>query len=331
MSQQDQLEIRIGETPNDGNGDKIRDAFNKVNQNFTYLFPAINEIQDILENIQTGTTDFESRLNALNAEIESINRRLTLLEKESLYFNNPMVLDSFYISDIDFLEYTLSDIKKTTLIREVGNVIDNNSSGLFLQWNLSGDKPQNISLVYETLTKRATISQLNPNSTESYFVPYFTGTSQFDSNTTFTLTAIDYPGGSERQIKDFKTVYLKFYDRLYWGASNANIDQITDAIVTTAVRDTLAVGYGTTLSDKAASAIDFDANTISSGAYLFFAYPNRNTEKFIINNVTVEGMMFTAHQTKQINIKNQYNETIQYNVIVFDNKLHGDNIEVTFT
>lgn len=30
-------DINIGQTPNDGTGDSIRDAFDKVNQNFTFL------------------------------------------------------------------------------------------------------------------------------------------------------------------------------------------------------------------------------------------------------------------------------------------------------
>lgn len=314
--------INVGLSANDGTGDKIRNAFIKVNSNFTELYDLVSQTEDILDNIQKEGNDLEARLTSLSSDVESIKRRLTILEKESLYFNNPMVLESFYISDIDFTELDETTTKKTLLIKEVGDsVID-----LFLQWNLSGDKPSQMLLSYGSTNRN-----VNLFTTESYWTPE----SPFTTDTAFILTATDYASENGRQIKYIKTVDLKFYDRLYWGASSASIDNITPTIITTAARTSVPEekrGFGTTLSNSAASAIDYEANFVSDGAYLFFAYPKKdNDNRFTINNVTVEGMMYTAYSSRELTITNQYGVEMQYNVIVFDNKLHGDNIEVTFT
>lgn len=307
-------EINVGQSANDGTGDKIRNAFIKVNSNFTELYDLVSQTEDILDNIQKEGNDLEARINELSISVGNINRRLTVLERESLYFNNPMILDSFYISDIDFIE--LDDIRdqtKTSLIREVGDSV----TDLFLQWNLSGDKPSQMILSYGDSNRN-----VNLFTTESYWTPG----APFTENTSFVLTAIDQTEATLRQIKHSKQVDLKFYDRIYWGVSESNINEITPLVITSGEYS------GSILSDSAASGIDYDTNFYDNGSYIFFAYPNKpNDYNFTINNITVEGMLFTAYSTKQVQITNNHGITMTYNVIVFDHKLRGNNIEVTYT
>lgn len=306
--------INVGQSANDGTGDKIRNAFIKVNSNFTELYDLVSQTEDILDNIQKEGNDLEARINELSISVGNINRRLTVLERESLYFNNPMILDSFYISDIDFIE--LDDIRdqtKTSLIREVGDSV----TDLFLQWNLSGDKPSQMILSYGDSNRN-----VNLFTTESYWTPG----APFTENTSFVLTAIDQTEATLRQIKHSKQVDLKFYDRIYWGVSESNINEITPLVITSGEYS------GSILSDSAASGIDYDTNFYDNGSYIFFAYPNKpNDYNFTINNITVEGMLFTAYSTKQVQITNNHGITMTYNVIVFDHKLRGNNIEVTYT
>lgn len=311
-------EINVGQSANDGTGDKIRNAFIKVNSNFTELYDLVSQTEDILDNIQKEGNDLEARINELSISVGNINRRLTVLERESLYFNNPMILDSFYISDIDFIE--LDDIRdqtKTSLIREVGDSV----TDLFLQWNLSGDKPSQMILSYRGLNRNVN-RNVNLFTTESYWTPG----APFTENTSFVLTAIDQTEATLRQIKHSKQVDLKFYDRIYWGVSESNINEITPLVITSGEYS------GSILSDSAASGIDYDTNFYDNGSYIFFAYPNKpNDYNFTINNITVEGMLFTAYSTKQVQITNNHGITMTYNVIVFDHKLRGNNIEVTYT
>lgn len=311
-------EINVGQSANDGTGDKIRNAFIKVNSNFTELYDLVSQTEDILDNIQKEGNDLEARINELSISVGNINRRLTVLERESLYFNNPMILDSFYISDIDFIE--LDDIRdqtKTSLIREVGDSV----TDLFLQWNLSGDKPSQMILSYRGLNRNVN-RNVNLFTTESYWTPG----APFTENTSFVLTAIDQTEATLRQIKHSKQVDLKFYDRIYWGVSESNINEITPLVITSGENS------GSILSDSAASGIDYDTNFYDNGSYIFFAYPNKpNDYNFTINNITVEGMLFTAYSTKQVQITNNHGITMTYNVIVFDHKLRGNNIEVTYT
>jgi len=46
--------INVGETDNDGTGDKLRDAFVKTNENFTELYTDVENLPQ--DNIQTDVT-----------------------------------------------------------------------------------------------------------------------------------------------------------------------------------------------------------------------------------------------------------------------------------
>lgn len=302
--------INIGQNPNDGTGDKIRDAFSKVNTNFTELYDSNEYLLKIIDDIRSSDFDFDQQIININQSITNLTSRLTALEAESVYFNNPMVLDYFYISDLDFANVIQTE-KKTLLIKEIGSsLID-----LYLQWSLSGDTPTQVTLQYGSRT-----INVSPKTTTSYWVP----NGPFTSNTTFTLTAKDQPASSLRQITHKMTTELKFFDRVYWGVTQLDYNSFVSGEIFTnqyVVSD---------LTDRVARSVDYDASVFTNGGYLFYAYPKRNTYEYTLNNVTVEGMAYSAYKTKDISITNQYGLTMTYTVVIFDFIQRGDNIEVTF-
>lgn len=137
--------IDTGSVPNDGSGDPLREAFNKINNNFANLFSltgANTEIVELVDPFNGSSTTTESStgntntLNIGNVYITNTfdsTSSLTIIPKRPLRIPTPLELTTGPYGDQEYINIgaTANDGNGDPL-RVAFNKINNNFSNLFL-------------------------------------------------------------------------------------------------------------------------------------------------------------------------------------------------------
>ena len=201
------------------------------------------------------------------------------------------------------------DVRGIMSADQMVNITSENlfEKGEVVNYNLTWD-PVDVNLME---IKRQWINDTEvPDSARSYIFENV----QDNINATVSILYGNKEGSTENYTaKVSSTISIKFLNKIYWGASEAE-ELDNDAIIQ----------LNSKLSDKLENTLSFNCE---GGKYMFFAVP-----KELINNdviITCGGLIYSDWTQSEISLKNEHNYTTYYVVFRSNNIQSAKHIEIS--
>lgn len=290
--------INVGVVPNDGTGDSIRDAFIKVNQNFSDVYSTFNTIDGQIDAIHLSNNVLNSRIDSVLLDVKKLENRIFTLEEQIQF--TPTIISSFYIekNGILYTEYTA----------EIGSSID----ALTFVWTLTGDEatPYNPPFSQEIVDQAV----LFPDQRQYNLTGVI-----FSTDKEFRLLVTDNHI-SNRFMSSEAVTKLTFQHRVYWGVANSPLISGEDAL--------LVNNLQTGLSSSIGKFVTYSAPT---GGFLFIVYPAtfERVESCILNS-NVQ-MFDKVSDIISFNHTTEAGYSGVYHLAIINEELSGSDLRVTWS